>query len=197
MWPRLSMAGLKFIKDTTQREELFITRYAAFRKQHQQKTLKNCRIYARQCKTLTGLKINVRELHVFEDRSSDNIARNQVTAVIYLYIMIFSCKNLFKHFICLIQPTRKVFSSFIFPKFGISYTFGSKLFIICSKFIFLVYFIAPESIWLFLYKSQFKQEMGYCCHIQAWAIQSSLSTLDRVQRLLVSHLEDGIFSSFQ
>ena len=48
---------------------------------------------------------------------------------------------------------------------------------------------------LYLYKSQIRPKMEYCCHIWGGADQTSLSCLDRVQRRLRYLVGDELFST--
>ena len=50
---------------------------------------------------------------------------------------------------------------------------------------------------LYLYKSQVRPRMEYCCHIWAGAARKTLSCLDRVQNRLRSLVGDALFSSLQ
>ena len=50
---------------------------------------------------------------------------------------------------------------------------------------------------LYLYKSQVRPKMEYCCHIWAGAAKNSLSCLDRVQNRLRNLVGDALFSSLQ
>lgn len=56
----------------------------------------------------------------------------------------------------------------------------------------------PVRTWLLLldlYKSQVRQKMECCCHIWAGAAQSSLSSLDRIQKHLCSLVGDKLLSA--
>ena len=55
-------------------------------------------------------------------------------------------------------------------------------------------YLSPESI-LYLYKSQIRPKMEYCCHIWGGAAKTSLSCLDRVQRRLRYLVGDELFSN--
>ena len=55
-------------------------------------------------------------------------------------------------------------------------------------------YLSPASI-LYLYKSQIRPKMEYCCHIWGGAAQTSLSCLDRVQRRLRYLVGDELFST--
>ena len=55
-------------------------------------------------------------------------------------------------------------------------------------------YLSPASI-LYLYKSQIRPKMEYCCHIWGGAVQTSLSCLDRVQRRLRYLVGDELFST--
>ena len=57
-------------------------------------------------------------------------------------------------------------------------------------------YLTPPAI-LYLYKSQIRPRMEYCCHIWAGASQQALSCLDRVQRRLRYLVGDSLFSSLQ
>ena len=57
-------------------------------------------------------------------------------------------------------------------------------------------FLTPKAI-LYLYKSQIRPKMEYCCHIWASSSQHALSALDRVQNRMRGLLGDGLFSSLQ
>ena len=57
-------------------------------------------------------------------------------------------------------------------------------------------FLTPEAI-LYLYKSQIRPKMEYCCHIWAGASKSSLSSLDRVQHRLKCLVGINLFSTLQ
>ena len=57
-------------------------------------------------------------------------------------------------------------------------------------------FLTPAAI-LYLYKSQIRPRMEYCCHIWAGASQHALSCLDRVQSRLRYLVGDSLFSSLQ
>ena len=57
-------------------------------------------------------------------------------------------------------------------------------------------FLTPAAI-LYLYKSQIRPRMEYCCHIWAGASQQSLSSLDRVQSRLRYLVGDSLFSTLQ
>ena len=55
-------------------------------------------------------------------------------------------------------------------------------------------YLSPSSI-LYLYKSQIRPKMEYCCHILGGAAKTSLSCLDRVQRRLRYLVEDELYST--
>ena len=55
-------------------------------------------------------------------------------------------------------------------------------------------YLTPASM-LYLYKSQIRPLMEYCCHIWGGAAQTSLSCLDRVQRRLRYLVGDELFST--
>ena len=57
-------------------------------------------------------------------------------------------------------------------------------------------FLTPAAI-PYLYKSQIRPRMEYCCHIWAGASQQDLSCLDRVQSRLRYLVGDSLFSSLQ
>ena len=57
-------------------------------------------------------------------------------------------------------------------------------------------YLTPDAI-LYLFKSQIRPTMEYCCHIWGGAAQSSLSCLDRVQNRLRNLVGDDLFSSLQ
>ena len=54
-----------------------------------------------------------------------------------------------------------------------------------------------QSAILYLYKSQIRPRMEYCCHIWAGSSKSSLSTLDRVQRRVRRLVGDELFKTLQ
>ena len=55
-------------------------------------------------------------------------------------------------------------------------------------------YLTPEAM-LYLYKSQIRPQMEYCCHIWGGAAQTSLSCLDRVQNRLRNLVGDDLFST--
>ena len=55
-------------------------------------------------------------------------------------------------------------------------------------------YLLPSSI-LYLYKSQIRPTMEYCCHIWAGASQRSLSSLDSVQRRLLGLIGSDLYST--
>ena len=55
-------------------------------------------------------------------------------------------------------------------------------------------YLTPESI-LYLYKSQIRPKMEYCCHIWAGSSSTSLSILDRLQRRIKGLIGDELFST--
>ena len=55
-------------------------------------------------------------------------------------------------------------------------------------------YLTPESI-LYLYKSQIRPKMEYCCHIWAGYSSTSLSILDRLQRRIKGLIGDELFST--
>ena len=57
-------------------------------------------------------------------------------------------------------------------------------------------YLTPAAI-LYLYKSQIRPKMEYCCHIWSGASKSSLSSLDKVQRRLRRLVGDNLFSTLQ
>ena len=57
-------------------------------------------------------------------------------------------------------------------------------------------FLTPAAI-LYLYKSQIRPRMEYCCHIWAGASQQSLSSLDRIQSRIRYLVGDSLFSTLQ
>ena len=57
-------------------------------------------------------------------------------------------------------------------------------------------YLTPSAI-LYLYKSQIRPRMEYCCHIWAGACKSSLSSLDRVQRRLRWLIGEELFNTLQ
>ena len=57
-------------------------------------------------------------------------------------------------------------------------------------------FLTPSSI-AYLFKSQIRPRMEYCCHIWAGASESSLSKLDQVQRRLRWLIGDELFNTLQ
>ena len=57
-------------------------------------------------------------------------------------------------------------------------------------------YLSPESL-LYLYKSQVRPKMEYCCHIWSGAPQRSLSILDRLQRRMKGLVGDVLFSTLQ
>ena len=65
-----------------------------------------------------------------------------------------------------------------------------------GSFFRLKRFLTPAAI-LYLYKSQIRPRMEYCCHIWAGASQQALSCLDRVQSRLRYLVGDSLFSSLQ
>ena len=57
-------------------------------------------------------------------------------------------------------------------------------------------YLSPSSI-LYLYKSQIRPTMEYCCHIWSGASQRSLSSLDTVQRRLLGLIGHDLYSTLQ
>ena len=57
-------------------------------------------------------------------------------------------------------------------------------------------FLTPAAVH-YLYKSQIRPKMEYCCHIWAGSPKTSLSCLDRVQRRLRRLIGDELFKSLQ
>ena len=57
-------------------------------------------------------------------------------------------------------------------------------------------YLTPSAI-LYLYKSQIRPRMEYCCHIWAGAAQSSLACLDRVQNRLQNLVGSDLFTTLQ
>ena len=57
-------------------------------------------------------------------------------------------------------------------------------------------YLTPPAI-LYLYKSQIRPRMEYCCHIWAGSAQTSLSSLDAVQKRLRSLVGDELFGTLQ
>ena len=57
-------------------------------------------------------------------------------------------------------------------------------------------YLTPSSI-LYLYKSQIRPTMEYCCHIWAGASRTSLKSLDGVQKRLRWLVGDELFSTLQ
>ena len=57
-------------------------------------------------------------------------------------------------------------------------------------------YLTPAAI-LYLYKSQIRPRMEYCCHIWSGASKTSLSSLDKVQRRLRRLIGDDLFSTLQ
>merc|ERR1712148_109025 len=57
-------------------------------------------------------------------------------------------------------------------------------------------YLTPAAI-LYLYKSQIRPKMEYCCHIWSGASKSSLSSLDKVQRRLRRLVGDNLFSTLR
>merc|ERR1712215_258105 len=57
-------------------------------------------------------------------------------------------------------------------------------------------YLTPSSI-LYLYKSQIRPTMEYCCHIWAGASRTSLKSLDGVQKGLRRLVGDELFSTLQ
>ena len=57
-------------------------------------------------------------------------------------------------------------------------------------------FLTPAAI-LYLYKSQIRPKMEYCCHIWSGASDASLSSLDRVQRRLKRLVGEDLFATLQ
>ena len=57
-------------------------------------------------------------------------------------------------------------------------------------------YLTPEAI-IYLYKSQIRHMIEYCCHIWGGAALSSLSCLDRVQNRLRNLVGDDLFNSLQ
>ena len=55
-------------------------------------------------------------------------------------------------------------------------------------------YLTPESI-LYLYKSQIRPKMEYCCHIWAGSSTTSLSILDRLQRRIKGLIGNELFST--
>ncbi len=55
-------------------------------------------------------------------------------------------------------------------------------------------YLTPEAM-LYLYKSQIRPQMEYCCHIWGGAAQTSLSCLNRVQNRLQNLVGDDLFST--
>lgn len=49
-------------------------------------------------------------------------------------------------------------------------------------------YLIPSTM-LYLYKSQIRPEMKYCCHSWTWAAQSSLPSLDKVQNCVCSFMD--------
>ena len=57
-------------------------------------------------------------------------------------------------------------------------------------------YLTPAAI-LYLYKSQIRPKMEYCCHIWAGASKTCLSSLDKVQRRLRRLVGDSLFTTLQ
>ena len=58
------------------------------------------------------------------------------------------------------------------------------------------FYLTPPAI-LYLYKSQIRPKMEYCCHLCGGAAQSTLTGLDRVQNRLRNLVGDELFSSLE
>ena len=57
-------------------------------------------------------------------------------------------------------------------------------------------YLTPSAL-LYLYKSQIRPKMEYCCHIWAGAAKTTLSSLDRVQRRLRRLVGDDLYGKLQ